>query len=113
MEKQVKALMDALVTAFPATYKSEISFNRAELEIILRLYGRKVIAGEWRDYAIDHLKDRAVFSVFRRASEVPIYTIEKVPANSRKQGAYSVIAAGGHILKRGHQLASVLKVLEK
>jgi hypothetical protein len=113
MDRQVKALMDAAVLAFPASQKHEVSFNRAELELILKLYGHKVIASEWRDYAIDHLKDRAVFSVFRRASEVPLYTIEKTPANSRKQGAYSVIAAGGHVLKRGHQLASVLKVLEK
>jgi hypothetical protein len=113
MEKRIKELMETILLAFPVTHKREVSFNRHELEIILRLYGHKVIAGEWRDYAIDHLNDRAVFSVFRRASEVPLYTIEKVPANSRKQGVYSVVAAGGHILKRGHQLASVLRVLEK
>jgi hypothetical protein len=113
MDQKVKELMEALVLAFPAKHKGEVSFNRAELETILRIYGHKVIAGEWRDYAIDHLKDRAVFSVFRRASEVPLYTIEKRPADAKKQGAYAVIAAGGHILKRGHQLAKILAVLEK
>ena len=91
----------------------KVTFDRRELMRILDLYGRKVAAGEWRDYAIDFLKDRAVFSVFRRASEVPIYRIEKNPKLARRQGAYSVIAATGLILKRGHDLARVLRALDK
>src|SRR4029434_3552996 len=75
-------------------------FDRRELNRIFGLYGRKVAAGEWRDYAIDFLKDRAVFSVFRRSSEVPLYRIEKDPRLGRKQGAYSVISATGLIVKR-------------
>lgn len=90
-----------------------VSFNRRELDIILRLYGRMVADGEWRDYAIDILNDRAVFSIFRRASEMPLYRIEKDPKLARRQGAYSVVATGGMILKRGHELAQVLRVLEK
>ncbi len=90
-----------------------IRFDRRELDQILWLYGRMVAAGEWRDYAIDFLKDRAVFSVFRRSSEVPIYTIVKDPKLARKQGAYSVVAAGGYVLRRGHDLARVLRVLDK
>lgn len=90
-----------------------VAFDRRELDQILRLYGRMVADGEWRDYAIDLLKDKAVFSVFRRSSEMPIYRIEKDPKLARRQGAYSVIASGGMILKRGHELASVLKVLDK
>lgn len=90
-----------------------VSFNRLELREILNLYGRKVAAGEWRDYAIDCLKDRAVFSVFRRTSEVPMYRIEKDPKLARRQGAYSVIAASGLILKRGHDLARVISVLDR
>lgn len=89
------------------------TFNRQELNQILNLYGRKVAAGEWRDYAIDMGRDKAVFSVFRRASECPLYTIEKAPRLARKQGAYSVIAASGLIMKRGHELARVLEVLDK
>jgi hypothetical protein len=89
------------------------TFQRRELDAILRLYSRMVAEGEWRDYAIDHLKDRAVFSVFRRASEVPLFRIEKDPKLARKQGAFSVIAAGGLIVKRGHDLAQVLKVFDK
>jgi hypothetical protein len=84
-----------------------------ELRAILNLYGRKVVEGEWRDYAIDLGREKAVFSVFRRASEFPLYRIEKNPKLARKQGAYSVIAATGLILKRGHDLARVIGVLEK
>src|SRR5947207_583001 len=90
-----------------------VTFDRGELNRILGLYGRKVAAGEWRDYAIDFLKDRAVFSVFRRASEVPIYRIEKNPKLARRQGAYSVVSATGLIVRRGHELERVLRVLDK
>ncbi len=88
------------------------AFNRHELNEILAVYGRKVAAGEWRDYALDLGRERAVFSVFRRSSEVPLYRIEKAPKLARKQGAYSVVAATGLILKRGHELRRVLSVLE-
>jgi hypothetical protein len=101
------------VAAPSAAPGSQVTFNRRELDRILGLYGRKVAAGEWRDYAIDFLKDRAVFSVFRRASEVPLYRIEKNPRLARRQGAYSVIAAGGLILRRGHELDRVLHALDK
>jgi hypothetical protein len=90
-----------------------IRFNRSELEEILRVYGRRVAAGEWRDYALDFGRDKAVFSVFRHASEVPLYRIEKCPELARRQGAYSVVAATGLIIKRGHDLARVLTVLDK
>ena len=90
-----------------------VTFNRVELNRILNLYGRMVADGEWRDYAIDFLRDRAVFSVFRRASEVPIYRIEKDPRLARKQGIYSVISASGQILRRGHELDRVLLVIDR
>ena len=90
-----------------------MSFDRHELSTILNLYGRKVAAGEWRDYAIDFGKQRAVFSIYRRTSEVPLYRIEKDPRLARKQGAYSVIATGGLVMKRGSDLARVISVLEK
>jgi hypothetical protein len=90
-----------------------VSFNRQELDLILRVYGFKVADGEWKDYAIDMLKDRAVFSVFRRANDVPLYCIEKDPKLARRQGQWSVIGSGGQVLKRGHDLARVLQVLEK
>lgn len=96
-----------------AAPSSPTVFTRRELEDILALYGRMVAAGEWRDYAIDFGRDKAVFSVFRRTSEHPLYRIEKCPRLARKQGAYAVVAASGLILKRGGELRRVLGVLEK
>ena len=90
-----------------------VTFDRRELDRILSLYGRKVAAGEWRDYAIDFLRDRAVFSVFRRCSEVPIYRIEKNPRLTRRQGVYSVVSATGLIVRRGHELDRVLRAIDK
>jgi hypothetical protein len=90
-----------------------IHFNRCELEEILRVYGRRVAAGDWRDYALDFGCEKAVFSVFRRTSEVPLYRIEKCPKLAWRQGAYSVVAPTGLIMKRGHDLARVLAVLDK
>jgi hypothetical protein len=90
-----------------------VFFDRRELEQLLRVYGRMVAAGEWRDYAIAGLKDAAVFCVFRHASESPLYRVEKRPALSRRQGAWAVIGQGGQILKRGHDLAQVLGLFDK
>jgi hypothetical protein len=90
-----------------------VSFDRHELGVILNLYGRKVAAGEWRDYAIDFGRQTAVFSIYRRTSEVPLFRIEKDPRLARKQGAYAVIAAGGLVMKRGSDLARVISVLDK
>ena len=95
------------------TSPAVVAFDRLELNAILDVYGRRVAAGDWRDYAIDMGREAAVFSVFRRASEVPIYRIEKSPKLARKQGAYSVITATGLILKRGSELKRVLAVLDK
>ncbi len=102
----------AHILPFPAAPK-RVSFDRMELQAILNLYGRMVAAGEWRDYAIDFTPDKAVFSIFRRTSEMPLYRIEKDPRLAKKQGAYSVIVSTGLILKRGHELDRVLRVLDK
>jgi Protein of unknown function (DUF2794) len=99
--------------AAAAAQSNRVTFNRHELNRILNLYGRMVADGEWRDYAIDFLRDRAVFSIFRRASEVPIYRIEKDLRLARKQGIYSVISASGLILRRGHELDRVLLVIDR
>ncbi|MCO5733540.1 DUF2794 domain-containing protein [Rhizobium sp. SSA_523] len=90
-----------------------VTFHRRELDAILRIYGRMVGEGEWKDYAIDHMKEKAVFSVFKRSGEMPLFRIEKNPKLSAKQGAYSVINTHGMILKRGHDLQQVLKVFDK
>lgn len=90
-----------------------VTFNRKELDAILWVYGRMVGEGEWRDYALDHLRDKAVFTIFKRAGEVPLFRIEKEPALAAKQGMYRVVNAAGTILKRGHELPRVLKVFDK
>jgi hypothetical protein len=100
-------------SATPSTRPPVISFNRRELNEILSVYGRWVAEGEWRDYAIDMMRDKAVFSIFRRTAEAPLYRIEKNPRLSRRQGAYSVIATTGLILKRGHELCRVLRIFDR
>lgn len=97
----------------PRTTPSQVAFNRQELGIILSVYGQMVSQGEWKDYAMDFLKDRAVFSIYRKASEHPLYTIEKIPALRRRQGQFCVKAPGGLILKRGSDLKAVLRVFDK
>lgn len=96
-----------------AVLPTVVSFNRLELREIMNLYGRMVAAGEWRDYAMDFNSDKAVFSIFRRTSEMPLYRIEKDPKLARKQGLYSVVAPMGLILRRGHDLAKVIAVIDR
>ncbi len=101
------------VIPFPSSPPPQVAFQRDELRTIFNLYGRRVAEGEWRDYALDFRRDKAVFSIYRRTSEMPLYRIEKDPKLARRQGAYAVIAAGGLVMKRGNDLARVLGVLEK
>jgi hypothetical protein len=103
---------DAQATA-TAPLAETVSFDRAELRAILNLYGRKVTQGEWRDYAIDFTAQKAVFSIYRRASECALYRIEKTPKLAKKQGAYCVVTATGLVIKRGHDLSRVIQILDK
>ncbi len=101
-------------TSFPRPLPpDQVAFSRQELGLVLALYGRMVAAGEWRDYGISCLREVAVFSVFRRTAETPLYRIEKRPKMRLRQGQYSVIGMDGQILKRGHDLKAVLRVLER
>ncbi|MBY6003788.1 DUF2794 domain-containing protein [Salipiger bermudensis] len=103
------------LTPFPGPGRAQdvVAFHRTELNVILSLYGRMVAAGEWRDYGISSLRDVAIFSVFRRTAEHPLYRIEKRPKLRSKQGQYAVISMEGQVLKRGHDLRTVLRVLER
>jgi hypothetical protein len=96
----------------PTKVPAIVAFDRKELALILNVYGRNVAQGEWRDYAMDFLKDRAVFSVYARVSERPLFIIEKSPRLRNRQGQYSVTNQQGRILKRGHELSLVLRVLD-
>ena len=91
----------------------QVRFTKAELQGILTVYGRMVARGEWRDYAMEFSRDTAIFAVFRRSSEMPLYRIIKTPKNAARQGVYSVEASAGYVLRRGHDLGRVLMVLEK
>lgn len=93
--------------------QDKVAFDRRELGAILGMYGRMVAAGEWRDYGMSFLKDVAVFSVFRRTAEHPLYRIEKRPHLRKRQGMYAVIGMDGQVLKRGHDLTTVLRVFDR
>lgn len=97
----------------PDPLSEQVCFDRRELAVILGLYGRMVAAGEWRDYAISMLRELAVFAIFRRTAEFPLYRIEKRPKLRNRQGIYAVVGSEGQVLRRGHDLAAVLRVLEK
>ena len=97
----------------PSPVFPRILFNRRELDALLAVYGRLVAGGECRDYAIGSFADHAVFCMHHRASEAPTWTVEKRPELARRQGAFSLTNATGHVLKRGHELAPVLAVLER
>jgi hypothetical protein len=99
--------------SYAAPSHAGVFFDRRELEKLLRLYGFMVAAGEWRDYGMASLSEVAVFSVFRRTAEAPLYRIEKRPSLARKQGAWSIVGEGGHILRRGHELEQVLRFFDK
>ena len=90
-----------------------VTFDRHEFRDILDLYGRKVAEGEWRDYAVDFTRDRAIFSIFRRAAEYPLFRVVKDPRLAGKQGAFSVVNTAGLVLKRGSDLKRVLAVLDR
>ena len=112
---QSEGRLASAVTPFPSgrpRLNPDVTFDRHELREIMNVYGRGVAEGAWKDYALDFLPDRAVLSIYRRASEVPLYRVEKDPALARKQGAYAVVNATGFVLKRGNDLLRVLRVLE-
>ena len=111
--EEARSCPSATLVAFPQSRTTTIAFDRRELATILNLYGRHVANGEWRDYAMDFGHDAASFAIFRHSAEQPLYRIVKTPAHARKQALYSVVAQGGLIMKRGNELAQVLKVLEK
>ena len=111
----IKGSLSAMNQTVPSQARTidPIHFHRTELNVIMSLYGRMVAAGEWRDYGISSLREVAVFSIFRRTAEMPLYRIEKRPKLRLKQGMYAVIGANGQVLRRGQDLAAVLRVLER
>ena len=109
----IDPLRDEKIIPMPQRIEEQVRFNRFELAEILGVYGRHVGSGEWRDYAIQFGRERAVFAILRHTGEMPLYRIEKDPALAGKQGLYALIALGGRVLKRGHSLAPLLKLIDK
>ena len=113
-----RAIIGGMTLLSPAPFpiserlSQQVCFDRHELGVILAVYGRMVALGEWRDYGLSTLRDLAVFSIFRRTAEFPLYRVEKRPKLRLRQGMYSVVAVDGQILRRGADLARVLQVLE-
>jgi len=85
---------------------------RNELSLVLNVYGRMVAAGKWFDYAIDTQPNYAVFSVYRRASEMPLYQIIKEPALSSKQGMWRILSMNQQVVKRGKDLKILLRYFD-
>lgn len=116
-EAAARGMIGAMQTPAPSlnVYRAQpvVTFTRQELARILSVYGHFVAAGEWRDYGLDHLKDRAVFSIFRRAAEVPVFRIEKHPKLAERQGAYMVVSMTGAILRRGKDIEHVLRAFDR
>ncbi len=90
-----------------------VFFERRELDQLLNLYGQMVAQGEWRDNAVGGGSESAVFAVYRRSSEAPLYRVEKRPALARRQGAWAVLGQGGVVLRRGHELGQVLRLFDR
>lgn len=116
MRRSAEIIPFPLAAAEPSAWAQKIPeivvFNRKELSLLLNVYGRKVAAGEWRDYALDMFKEGAYFSIFRRTSERPQYVVEKNPRLRSRQGQFSVTNAEGKVLRRGHELERVLRVFD-
>jgi hypothetical protein len=101
------------VTPLRARAESQVSFTRPELDRILSLYGRMVAVGLWRDYALTFGPRTASFCGFRRTAENPEVRLVKDPALRQKQGEWVLYGEGGVVLKRGHDLGSVLAPIER
>jgi hypothetical protein len=107
-----RLLRMSLDTPSPSGAPAQVFFDRRELDQILRVYGRMVAQGEWRDYAMLGGKDAAEFAVFRRSGDAPAYRVEKRPSLQSRQGQWAVIGEGGQILRRGRDLTQVLRVFD-
>ncbi|HEX9809929.1 MAG TPA: DUF2794 domain-containing protein [Alphaproteobacteria bacterium] len=92
--------------------KRLVCFSRHELNLLLSLYSRRVISGEWKAYAIDHEHGMAQFSIFVHARAHPLYSIVKFPAPSRRVGKFVVIKGGSRVAQ-ADSLAEALAVFER
>ena len=103
--------MATLHTFAPSRHRPPLpaAFTRSELSQMLSVYSRRVADGEWRDYAIDNRDGMAVFSIFRRTHERPLFAIVK---QSTEPLAEYALFAGPEQLDTGCSLSDLLVALE-
>ena len=89
-----------------------VFFNRDELNLLLGVYSRKVAVGAWRDYAIDHRSHMAVFSIYRRSQERPVFAVTKVMLRGEKAASY-VLQADSRQIRSTRSLMDIVRLLER
>jgi hypothetical protein len=99
------------LSSFRSKSNQRVYFTRCELNQLLSIYSRRVIGGEWKDYAIDQGKGMSAFSIYRDSSNRPAFTVYKFANGSHRKGNY-VVGSGGNILQRGRTLDEALSVLK-
>lgn len=87
-----------------------ICFERGEMARLLTLYSARVAEGVWRDYAIDPGESLSAFSIFRHASESPIYTVVKFAAGKADEPLFALFA-GPRRLRRARDLGEIIDYL--
>lgn len=87
-------------------------FSRLELSQILNVYSLRVAAGEWRDYALDHVEGGAYFSIYRSSQEMPLYTIEKKRLKGKDRWLF-ILRDRRKNLRQAARLVDVLDYLNK
>ena len=90
--------------------KRSVYFNRHELRRLLDVYSRRVMSGEWKDYAIDHQSGRAIFSVFRHSFDSPLFAIAK--RRDGKRCAYQVFS-GPRKIRQSSTIEGALSIFDK
>ena len=90
--------------------KGSVYFDRHELRRLLDVYSRRVMSGEWRDYAIDHQSGRAIFSVFRHSFDSPLFAIAK--RRDGKRCAYQVFS-GPRKIRQSSTIEGALSIFDK
>ena len=87
------------------------TFNKNELNLILSIYGRNVAQGIWKDYAIDHAKDFAIFSIYRNTFEKVFLSIKKNSSKFKKQRKFALYDANQKKIKDSDILTDIINQL--
>ncbi len=89
-----------------------VFFDREDLNRLLGVYSRQVARGVWRDYAIDHRSNMAIFSIFKRSQEQAIFTVTKVLLRGDKEPNFVLLSRNRQI-KSSRDLRQIIDVLQR